>query len=305
MKDPYELLGVPRSVTSDELKAAYRRLAKQFHPDLNPGNKAVEQKFKDVNAAYDLLSDADKRARFDRGEIDANGNDRRHGFNQQRSRAGASAGGARSRGFGPDFDADDFFAEMFSSGRRKRAENQAKRGSDATYQLRIELPEAALGAKKRITLSDGKVIDISIPAGTEDGQTLRLKGKGLPGMGGAEAGDALVQVHVREHPFFERKGRDIHLELPVTLQEAMLGATVTVPTCDGRVQLKIPRGSNTGTMLRLKGKGGMDREAGDRGDQYVKLRIVLPDAPDREIISFIEKWGPKNPYDVRAKLGLE
>ena len=319
MRDPYQTLGVPRSASQDEIKAAYRRLAKKFHPDLNPGKPEVERQFKEVSAAYDIVGDTDKRGRFDKGEIDASGNEQRSagggGFwRNARANAGAraNANNANADPFaGSPFGAgDDIFDEFIrqatkgAAGGRKRAGPRAERGGDATYQLKLDFLEAAAGIKKRVTFPDGKHVDVTIPPGTEDGAKLRLKGQGRPGAGGAEAGDAYVEVQVAPHPHFERKGSDIHLDLPVTLAEAVMGAASTVPTNDGKVTLRVPENSNAGTTLRLKGKGVADSKTGVRGDQYVRIRIALPEEPDRDLERFLEKWKPKA-YQPRKKAGLE
>lgn len=303
MKDPYQTLGVARGASADDIKKAYRKLAKKLHPDLNPGNKKIEQEFKEVSAAYDLLSDPEKRARFDRGEIDASGAERPgRGFYRSYAESGQ---GAKYRSADSSF-AEDIFSDLFGGafGDRARSRGGARlniRGADVSYATTASFLEAALGTKKRLILTDGKTLDITIPPGTEDGQTLRLKGQGMPGMGGPP-GDAFIEVKVEPHPFFTREGNDIHLELPVTLPEAVLGASVTVPTIDGKVSLKIPPGSNTGKTLRLRGKGV--RKGASRGDQYVKLKVVLPDTPDAELTEFVERWGRRNPYDVRGKAGI-
>jgi DnaJ-class molecular chaperone len=302
MKDPYQILGVARDADQDTIKKAFRKLAKKLHPDLNPGNKKVEQEFKEVNAAYDLLSDPQKRARFDRGEIDASGAER-----PERSfyRAYAEGGGNakyREAEFG-EFSAEDILSELFGRGRRNR-QAARMRGEDVTYTLAVSFVDAANGAKKRVTLADGKTLDVTIPPGTEPGQTLRLKGQGMPGAGGGSAGDAYVEIQVEPHAFFTRKDSNVHLEVPVTLPEAVLGATLTVPTVDGKVSIKVPPGSNTGTTLRLKGRGIADRKSGQRGDQYVTLKIVLPERPDPELAEFLERWSATHGYDPRAKLGI-
>jgi DnaJ-class molecular chaperone len=291
MRDPYVVLGVGRDASEDDIKKAYRRLAKKLHPDVHPGNRATEQRFKEVTAAYDLLSDPVKRARFDRGEIDAAGSDR--GFRAQSAGAGARAyqraGGA--------FSFDDIISEILGRGRRESEE----RLGDESLSLRLPFLEAARGGTRRVTLADGRSIDITVPAGIESGQTLRLRGQGPRAPLGVSPGDLYLAIEVEPHPFFQRKERDIHVELPVTLTEAVLGATVTVPTIHGAVALKVPRGSNSGSTLRLKGKG--ITAGGKSGDQYVKLRVVLPEPPDPELAAFLERWGAKHPYDVRGKLG--
>ncbi len=314
MKDPYQTLGVARGTDAAELKRAYRKLAKKLHPDVNPGNAKIEQRFKEVSQAYGILGDAKKRAQFDRGEIDASGQQtgwgggaRPGGWGGARRGGGAGGGGGRHRpfDFGADLNVEDIVSELFGARGRGRARRGRQRGADVSYTAPIGFLEAATGAKKRIRLSDGKVLEMKIPPGTEDRQTLRLKGQGLAGAGGAAAGDAYVEVHIEPHPYFTRKDSDIHLELPVTLPEAVLGATVQVPTVHGKVSMKIPAGSNTGATLRLKGKGTRDRKGGAKGDQYVKLKVALPDKPDKELKDFIERWAKTHDYDPRRKAGMD
>ena len=323
MADPYQILGVPRSASADDIKSAYRKLAKKLHPDLNPGRKDIEQKFKEVTAAYDLLSDAGKRAKFDRGEIDAHGQPRGFGgggagfggsgggFGGFGGFGGNPYGGARSTRSDDPFSAfggmEDIFAQFMGGGRRQQRSAQsgpqpgasAPRGADVTYATAVSFIEACLGGKKRVTLENGKTLDITIPAGVEDGHKLRLKGQGRTSRGGAE-GDAIIELKIDAHPFFTRKDKDVTLELPVSLPEAVLGATVTVPTLDGQVSLKVPKGANTGTTLRLKGKG-----VAAKGDMFVKLKVVLPDPAPRELTDFVEKWSKKHPYNPRQAAGFK
>lgn len=301
MRDPYEVLGVAKTATADEIKQAYRKLAKRLHPDLNPGKARIEQQFKEVSAAYHLLSDAERRRRYDAGEIDASGAERPQQRRYYRSYAETDRAG-KYRGFSFDDLAaadpgDDLFANLF--GHRRYGPKVKMRGADVTYTAEIDFLEAALGARKRLTLTDGKTIDFVVPAGTTDGQTLRLKGQGLGGFGDAPAGDAFVEIKVKPHPQFRREGDDIHVEVPVTLQEAVLGATIEVPTIDGRVSMTVPKGSNTGTRLRLKGKGVMNPRSHRRGDQYVTLKIVLPSEKDEKLTEMVERWAKDNPYRVR------
>jgi DnaJ-class molecular chaperone len=296
MRDPYQVLGVSKTASADEIKRKYRQLAKKLHPDLNPGNAETAAKFKDISAAYDLLSDPQKRARYDRGEIDATGAER-----PERQYYRAYAESPEGAKYGSPFEGDDLFSELFG---RARGREFKIRGTDVSYVLPVEFIEAAAGAKKRVTMADGTVLDINIPAGTEDRQTLRLKGQGQPGFGGAEPGDAYIEVHIQPHAFFSRKDNDVHLELPVGLGEAVLGGRITVPTIDGDVVMTIPKGSNTGTTLRLKGRGILDRKSKQRGDQYVKLKVVLPEGADAELERFVESWSHRDD-DVRARLGLK
>lgn len=301
MADPYQLLGVPRSASDEEIKKAYRKLAKKLHPDVNPGDKKVETQFKEVTAAYDFLTDPEKRQRYDRGEIDESGQPRGFGgFGQGRRGA---AGGRRPGGFGVDEEggAEDVLRDFFGFGNRQRA-GMRMRGADVSYQLEVSFLDAVRGGKKRISLTDGKSIDITIPPGTENGQTLRLKGQGLAGAGGAAAGDAFVEVLVADHPLFKRDGFDISIDCPITLPEAVLGATVTVPTIDGKVALKLPKDSNTGTQLRLKGKGILNPKTNQHGDQYVRFTVILPEQADQELRDAIERWSKKHSYEVRGKL---
>ncbi len=317
MRDPYEVLGVDRKASQDDIKKAYRKLAKSSHPDLHPNDKEVESRFKDISAAYDLLSDPDKRARFDRGEIDASGAETPQGF--YRSQAGGDDWKYRERYAGPsgygDFDGmsqdevndilNDLFGGRAQGGRAQSGGAPLKmRGADVNYSLRVSFLEAARGGAKRITMPEGRTLDVTIPAGMEDGKTLRLAGQGGEGFGGGPSGDAYVTIHIDPHGFFERKDNNIHVELPVTLQEAILGAKIMVPTVDGEVQMTVPKASNTGKTMRLKGRGVIDRRSGQRGDQYVKLKVVLPDEPDDALTSFIDVWAPDHPYDPRQHMGV-
>lgn len=302
---PYDVLGVARDATPEQIKAAYRRLAKKHHPDLNPGDKAAADRFKEIAAAYDLLSDAEKRARYDRGEIDSAGQEQ-PGRGFYRDFAEGPGGGAYSGG--PDMSAEDLFAELFGrmGGGAGRAGGFTARGADVSYTMRVEFLEAVNGARRRLTLPDGRELEVTIPPGTHDRQTLRLKGQGQPGFGEGKPGDAYVEVHVQPHAFFTRKDGDIHVEVPVTLKEAVLGARIQVPTVAGPVMLAVPTGSNTGTMLRLRGKGVPGRSGGPAGeqppgDQYVRLKVVLPETPDPELTRFVEGWTGGD-HDVRAAL---
>jgi DnaJ-class molecular chaperone len=294
----YDVLGVKRDASAEDIRKAYRKLAKQFHPDLNPGKPEAEARFKSISAAYDLLSDPEKRARYDRGEIDESGQERP----PQSYRTYAE--GAQGWRYQPEgemdlSDLEDLFAAFGSAGRRRggrAGEGFRARGADRHFTLTVDLVTAATGGKQRLSLAPEEWLDVTIPAGIEDGQVLRLRGKGGPGFGGGPAGDALIEVHIAPHPLFRRDGDNILVELPVSLAEAVLGARVTVPTVTGPVTMTIPTGSDTGKQLRLRGKG-IQRSA--PGDQIVTLKVIIGQSSDPELAAFLEKWAPKHVYDAR------
>lgn len=286
-EDPYKVLDVKREASQDEIQKAYRKLAKKLHPDLNPGNKAAEEDFKKVSAAYDILGDADRRARYDRGEIDASGTEKPK-REYYRNYAGSDADAyTTAEGFSDFSGDDDIFSTIFRRG--GRSSNVRMRGQDLHYRLELDFLDAVNGATKQVTLPDGSVLDVSIPAGTRDGQILRLRGKGGPGFNGGAAGDALVEIGIRPHPVFTRKGDDIHVDLQLPLAQAVLGGKINVPTIDGSVTMTIPKWSNSGRVLRLKGKG-IRRADGASGDEYVKLTIALPTTPDPELERLVADW---------------
>ena len=303
MADPYQILGVEPTASQAAIKKAYRKLAKNLHPDLNPGDKQVSDRFKEVSAAYNLLSDGAKRSRFDRGEIDGQGNERM-GPQYRYRPAHAGAGqdprfGSGRAGFGG---AEDLFSQIFSGLRRNRADGHGidAKGADRSYTVDIAFLDAARGAKRRLTLADGRTLDVNIPSGIDEGQTIRLRAQGEPGLGRGPAGDALLKVRVVPHPAFSRKNDAIHVEVPVTLPEAVLGAKIEVPTIDGPVSMSIPKGANSGTALRLKGRGIALGTSKKRGDQFVQLVVKLPDRSDAELEKFAKDWGRKHAYDVRG-----
>jgi DnaJ-class molecular chaperone len=296
-EDPYKVLGVARDAPEEEIRRTYRKLAKELHPDLNPANRAVaEERFKKVSSAYEIIGDPEKRRQYDRGEIDANGEQRR---TYQRAHSGGPFGG-RGQGARPgdDFGFGDVFSDLFGRGRSADGGSPfGMRGRDVRYTLEIDFLESATGAKKRVTLPEGGVLDLSVPEGVADGQVLRLRGKGTPGARGSESGDALVEIKVRPHPLFKRSGDDIQTDLPITVDEAVLGAKVEVPTVSGRVQLNVPKGTSSGRVFRLKGKGVRNTATGMTGDQLVSIRIVLPDTIDSELSYFMSEWRQKHRYN--------
>ncbi len=290
--DPYTTLGVKKQATHQEIQKAYRRLAKKLHPDLNPGNKIAEDKFKEVSAAYDLLSDPAKRARFDAGEIDASGTERprQQDFRNFADQDGGSAytDNAGFSDFGNFAGSEDILSEIFG---RASTAGRRRRGEDIHYHLGLSFLDAVNGGKQSIVLPDHATMDLKIPPGTREGQILRLRGKGHPAPAEGRAGDALIEISVLPHPYFTRKGDDIYLDLPISLKEAVLGARVKVPTPSGTVTAAIPKWSSTGRVLRLRGRG-VPRSDNSKGDQYVTLQLMLPQKPDPQLEKFVALWEP-------------
>ena len=309
--DPYSTLGVPRGASEKEIKSAYRKLAKELHPDTNKDHVKAAERFSDVTRAYDLLSDKTKRAQYDRGEIDAEGNPTMP-FGAGGAGFGGFGGGGGQRGFSGGFggnegiDLEDLFGGIFGGAGRGGASGMggggprsraAPRGASVSYRLSVSLTDAAERKDQRITLSDGKTIDLKLPAGVEDGTQMRLTGRGEVGPGGP--GDALITIQIQPHPFFRQDGDDLRLDLPITLDEALRGAKIKAPTASGAVMLTVPPGASSGKVLRLKGKG-MSRKDGTRGDQLISLEIVLPET-DEDLARRLEGWSDGR--DVRSKLG--
>ena len=350
MLDPYQTLGISRQASQAEVKQNYRRLAKELHPDRQPGNSSAAEKFKEIASAYHVLGDARQRARFDRGEIDANGNNMA-GYRPARPKAGqknnarkrpdadaraqtktgnpfrasakagaaagaktntdnasatASApnaeatveeGGFNNFGFG-GFSASDIFQPFFRKDKKPAAAKENSSSLDRRYKLEIGLLDAIKGGKKRLSLASGQDVFVAVPPGVEDGQVIRLKGMGDKGIANT-SGDALVEISVKHHPYFVRIGLDIHVELPITVQEAVMGTRIEVPTMDGPVSVAVPKGANTGVRLRLKGKGIVDAKSGKRGDQHLMVKVVLPDN-EAGFEQLVREWAPGHDYDVRG-----
>ncbi len=305
-RDPYQELGVSRGASADEIRKAFRKLAKAHHPDANPGNKAAEERFKQVSAAFDIVGDPEKRKKFDAGEIDADGRETFRGAGGPWG--GGHPGGRGGGGFeGGDFEGVDFsdiLSEMM--GRRGGGARGfggdagpfSAKGADVRARLEIDLEEAIQGGRKRIAFSDGRTLDVNIPKGAAEGQVLRLKGQGSAGRAGP--GDALIELAIRPHPIFKREGDVLVMDLPITVPDAVLGGKVEAPTPDGPVTLTLPKGANSGTRMRLKGRGLADA-GGKRGDLFARLMVMLPEAPDDELTAFAEAWRRDRPYAPRRR----
>jgi DnaJ-class molecular chaperone len=298
MKDPYDVLGVARSASLEDIRKAYRGLAKKLHPDLNPGNREAEERFKEVAGAYDILSDKDKRRRYDDGEIDATGAERPRQRFYKDYASQSDSPYANSAGFADFAESDDILAEFLKQQAHARANT---RGLDLSYRLSVGFLDAVNGATVRLNLPEGGTLDVKIPPGMADGQVLRLRGKGGAGRGHGEAGVALVEISIEPHRFFTRQGDDIHVQIPVTVTEAVLGGRINVPTAAGPVTMTVPKNSNTGTVLRLKGKG-VPRPGGGSGDQFVKLEVMLPPRPDTALEAFLSSWEAGKLYDPRRDM---
>jgi DnaJ-class molecular chaperone len=314
--DPYKELGVSRSASADEVRKAFRKLAKQYHPDQNPGDKASEERFKKISAAFDVLGDVDKRKKFDAGEIDADGRETARGFRPGGPGQGGSpfGGGGSPGGFGGQEDVDfgDILSEMFGRGAGTGfgarsggnpfgggfSAGPPPRGEDVRAKVQISVEEAVQGGRKRIAFSDGRTLEVTIPKGAGEGQVLRLKGQGQGGRGGS--GDALIELAIAPHPVFRREGANLVMDVPITVPDAVLGGKVEAPTPDGAVTLTVPKGANSGQTLRLKGRGLGDG-AGKRGDLLARLMVTLPDPPDEALDAIAETWRRERPYTPRRK----
>ena len=313
--DPYQVLGVPRTASADEVRKAFRKLAKANHPDTNPDNKAAEERFKQVSGAFDIVGDAAKRKKFDACEIDAYGRETFGGFARGGGQGGPGgpppgggpfgAGGPHGQSF-EGVDLGDILGEMFGGGRGGPRGGGAgggfggfsQRGSDVRARLEIDLEDAIKGGKKRISFSDGRTIDVTIPKGAQEGQTLRLKGQGSPGRSGP--GDAFIELSFAPHAVFRREGDVLVMDVPIPVYDAVLGGKVEAPTPDGPVTLTVPKGANSGTRLRLKGRGLSDAK-GHRGDLFARLVVTLPDTPDAALDALAETWKRERPYSPKKK----
>ena len=322
MRDPYQILGVAKTASEAEIKKAFRALAKKHHPDTHPGDEKAKQRFQEISGAYDVIGDKDKRAKFDAGEIDASGNPR--GFDPRAGGAGfrgSPFGGGPFGGGGGDrefqftwdnarggdaeaggFSAEDIFAEFLGGGRSqgRGARARVARGEDFSAAVTASFAEGVMGGTRRVVLPNGEQIDVKIPAGVKDGQQIRVKGRGGAGRNGGPNGDVLIQIAVAPHPYLIRDGNNLRMDLPVSLKEAVLGGKVAVPTLSGTVNLSVPANSNTGAILRLKGKGVPAHGGEPAGDLYVRLVVTLPDQPDPDLARFAEGW--TGAYDPRAKM---
>ncbi|HEX3653428.1 MAG TPA: DnaJ C-terminal domain-containing protein [Rhizomicrobium sp.] len=313
MSDPYSVLGVSKTASEAEIKKAFRSLAKKYHPDTKSGDAAAQKKFQEISAAYEILGDKEKRGKFDRGEIDANGNPRgfdprAHGF-EGGPFGGPGGPGGHQYSWSSDgntaegFRAEDIFSELFGGGLgggRRGGGKRPRAGESYEVSATVSFEEAARGGTRRVYMPDGREVDVRIPVGLRDGQQIRLKGQGGEGRNGGPRGDVLLNVSVAPHPYLTRDGNNLRMDLPVTLQEAVLGGKVTVPTLTGSVTLSVPANSNSGSVLRLKGKGIPAHGSEAAGDLYVKLVVTLPDRADPDLRKFAESWSVN--YDPRAKL---
>lgn len=306
-QDPYTELGVNRSANAGEIRKAFHKLAKALHPDQNPGDKAAEERFKRVSGAFDILSDPEKKAKFDRGDIDGDGNEVMRGFGGpggfRQGPFGAGGSDPRGGGFSQHFEGLDLDEILGGFGRAAGGARpfSGGRGVDVRATLEIDLEDAIKGATRRITFGDGRSLDVTIPKGAVEGQVLRLRGQGQPGRNGGSAGDALIELTLGRHPLYRVEGADLHMDLPVSVPDAVLGAKVQAPTPEGEVSLRVPKHANSGAVLRLKGRGGVDPRTGGRGDLFAHLVVTLPETPDEALERFCHEWRDKRPYTPRRR----
>ena len=319
MRDPYDVLGIAKTASADEVKKAFRKLAKKYHPDQNKNDPKAKEKFAEANTAYEIVGDAEKRSQFDRGEIGPDGKPRGFegfgpggpgGFRRQPGPGGGAEhfefhyGGAGGPGAGAGgFSAGDIFSELFGAGRARGGRaGPPPKGEDLTATLLVPLAEVAKAGKANVILPTGRTLEVKIPRGVEDGQQIRLRGQGKPSAHGGEAGDAIVTLKFAAHPLFRAEGRDLRLDLPLTLYEAALGGKVDAPTLEGKVEMTIPPNSSSGRTLRLRGRG-LEGPGGVRGDLYVVLKVVLPEKADPDFEALMRRWRESKPYDPRKDMG--
>jgi DnaJ-class molecular chaperone len=308
-QDPYSELGVARTASADEIRKAFRKLAKQFHPDQHPGDKAAEERFKRLSAAFDILGDVEKKKKFDRGEIDADGREMARGFGGGGNPFGHGGGFRPQPGQGgfEGVNFDEILGEMFGrggggpGGGMGSGRGFQSKGPDIRARLEIDLEDAIKGATRRITFGDGRSLDVAIPKGAGEGQVLRLKGQGHPGRSGGPNGDVLIELALKPHPIYRVDGADLHMDLAISVPDAVLGAKVDAPTPDGAVALTAPKGSNSGAILRLKGRGGIDPDTGRRGDLFAHLVVTLPEPQDAWLTKLAETWRTERPYAAKRK----
>jgi DnaJ-class molecular chaperone len=312
MRDPYDVLGLAKTASAAEIKSAFRKLAKKYHPDQSK-EAGAKERFAEIGTAYEILGDEKKRAAFDRGEIDAEGKPRAPQF--EGFGFGRQPGGADFRGFGFDFGGGGFSAErsgidpdilseLFGTGRsRARPRAQSPSGEDIAVTVAVPLATAANGGTVRVALPTGRTLDVAVPAAIEEGKSIRLRGQGHPGPRGGAGGDVIVTIRYAPHPVFKAEGRDLRLDLPITLYEAVLGGKARVPTLGGEVEMSIAAGMSGGRVLRLRGKGLPATGEQAAGDLLATIRIVLPESPDRELTDLMRKWRDRKPYDPRSGLG--
>jgi DnaJ-class molecular chaperone len=299
--DPYSTLGLTKTATAADIKKAYRKLVRTSHPDLHPDDAGAEARFKAVTVAHDLLKDPATRARFDAGEIDASGAERAPRTYYRDHADAPDQRFSQGSGFGDFGDPSDIFAHILRQRGRGNDRGYPQPGPDLRYTLEVPFLDAVRGAKTRITLPEGGNLEVQIPKGMQDGQTLRLRGRGGAGYDGGPVGDALVTVQVRSHPVFQREGDDIAMSLPITIDEAILGGKVTAPTIDGPVSVTIPKGASSGRVLRLRGRG-VARANNKVGDQLITLRIVAPPVIDASLADFLAEWRKTHAHDPRKAM---
>lgn len=316
-RDYYDILGVSRGASGEEVSKAFKKLAKKYHPDVNPGDKKAEDRFKELSQAYDVLSDPKKRKQYDTsGSMGFEGFPGGGGFSRTYSYNPFEEGGGKWQGGGDMGDLGDIFSELFTHAGVRRGETRrrrpidfdfgqqgAQRGRDLSFSIDLDFLESVLGAEKTVRLPNGVSFKFKVPSGVTNGAKIRLAGKGEPGLHGGEAGDLYIEARVKPHPFFRREGDDIILDLPITISEAIEGAKVEVPTVDGTVTVRIPSGSQSGQKLRLKGKGVLGPKSKTRGDQYIVLQVMIPEGLDSKMKEELLTLVRKKEGDPRRRLG--